>query len=143
MGALDLVQETCERAIQAFDGLRHGTNVKSWLFTILRNIWFNHLRRRQAAPKVVELDMEETPAQNGIAALEDPHSFYVSKVERQHVREAIDQLPVEFREVLLLREYEELSYEDIATVLVCPRGTVMSRLGRARSKLRSLLSEEG
>jgi RNA polymerase sigma-70 factor, ECF subfamily len=140
--AQDLVQETCVRAIKAVDSLRPGTNVKSWLFTILRNIWFNQLRRR-AAPKVVELDMEEAPAQNGVGASEDPHSIYVSKVERQHVREAIQQLPLEFREVVLLREYEELSYEDIASVLGCPRGTVMSRLGRARSKLRSLLSEKG
>jgi RNA polymerase sigma-70 factor, ECF subfamily len=141
--AQDLVQETCVRAIKAVDSLRPGTNVKSWLFTILRNIWFNQLRRRRAAPKVVELDMEEAPAQNGVGASEDPHSIYVSKVERQHVREAIQQLPLEFREVVLLREYEELSYEDIASVLGCPRGTVMSRLGRARSKLRSLLSEKG
>jgi RNA polymerase sigma-70 factor (ECF subfamily) len=138
--AQDLVQETCVRAIEAVDSLRHGANVKSWLFTILRNIWFNKLRRRRAAPRVVELDLEEAPAQNGVAASEDPHSIYVSKVERQHVREAIQQLPVEFREVLLLRAYEDLSYEDIARVLGCPRGTVMSRLGRARSKLRSLLS---
>ena len=138
--AQDLVQETCVRAIEAVDSLRSGSNVKSWLFTILRNIWFNQLRRRRAAPKLVELDMEEPPAQNGVAASEDPHSIYVSKVERQHVREAIQQLPLEFREVLLLREYEELSYEDIASVLGCPRGTVMSRLARARSKLRSLLS---
>ena len=88
--AQDLVQETCVRAIEAVDGLRLGSNVKSWLFTILRNIWFNQLRRRRAAPKVVELDMEEAPAQNGVAASKDPYSIYASKVERQHVREAID-----------------------------------------------------
>jgi len=141
--AQDLVQETCVRAIEAVDSLRPGTNVKSWLFTILRNIWFNQLRRRRAAPKVVELDVEEAPAQNGVAESENPHSIYVNKVERQHVREAIQQLPLEFREVLILREYEDLSYEDIASVVGCPRGTVMSRLGRARSKLRSLLSGKG
>lgn len=139
----DLVQETCVRAIQAVDSLRSGTNAKGWLFTILRNIWFNQLRRRRTAPKVIELDMEEAPAQNGVAASEDPHSTYVSKVEHRQVREAIEQLPLEFREVVLLREYEELSYEDIASVLGCPRGTVMSRLARARSKLRSLLSGKG
>ena len=87
--------------------------------------------------------MEEAPPQNGVAASKDPYSIYASKVERQHVREAIDQLPVEFREALILREYEDLSYEDIARVLGCPRGTVMSRLGRARSKLRSLLTGKG
>ncbi|HEY4050153.1 MAG TPA: sigma-70 family RNA polymerase sigma factor, partial [Acidobacteriaceae bacterium] len=65
---------------------------------------------------------------------------YVSNVEREQVRNAIQQLPLEFREVILLREYEELSYEEIATLLDCPAGTVMSRLARARAKLRELLS---
>jgi RNA polymerase sigma-70 factor (ECF subfamily) len=60
-------------------------------------------------------------------------------VERDQVRDAIQQLPDEFREIVVLREYEELSYQEIATLLDCPAGTVMSRLGRARSKLRSLL----
>ena len=71
----------------------------------------------------------------------DPHSLYISKVEREQVREAIQQLPVEFREIILLREYEELSYQEIAVVLGCPPGTVMSRLGRARSRLRVLPSD--
>jgi RNA polymerase sigma-70 factor (ECF subfamily) len=62
-------------------------------------------------------------------------------VEREQVREAIQQLPVEFREIILLREYEELSHQEIAVVLWCPAGTVMSRLGRARSRLRVLLSD--
>ena len=140
--AQDLVQGTCVRAIEAIGSLRQNTNVRGWLFTILRNIWFNQLRRRRVAAKVAELDMEEAPA-NGFGASEDPHSTYVSKVERQHVREAIQQLPLEFREVVLLRQYEDLSYENIANVLGCPRGTVMSRLARARSKLRSLLSGKG
>ena len=70
----------------------------------------------------------------------DPHALYISKVEREQVCEAIQQLPVEFRETILLREYEELSYQEIAVVLGCAAGTVMSRLGRARSRLRVLLS---
>jgi RNA polymerase sigma-70 factor (ECF subfamily) len=65
----------------------------------------------------------------------------VSKVQAEQVRAAIQELPVEFREVILLREYEDLSYLEIASVLDCPVGTVMSRLGRARAKLRALLSE--
>jgi len=64
---------------------------------------------------------------------------YVSDLEGEQVRQAIEQLPREFREIILLREYEELSYEDIAAMLQCPVGTVMSRLARARSKLRDLL----
>src|SRR5262249_32815780 len=109
----------------------------------LRNIWFNQLRRRRVAAKVAELDMEEAPAKNGFGASEDPHSTYVSKMERQHVRAAIPQHPLEFHEIVLLREYEDLSYKNIANVLGCPRGTVMSRLARARSKLQSLLSGKG
>jgi RNA polymerase sigma-70 factor (ECF subfamily) len=139
--AEDLVQETCVRAIQAIESLRPGSNVKSWLFTILRNIWLNRLRRRRAAPKMVELDGDESAAQTAVAAAaEDPHALYVSKVERQLVREAILRLSDEFREIIVLREYGDLSYQEIASILGCPAGTVMSRLGRARSKLRSLLS---
>jgi RNA polymerase sigma-70 factor (ECF subfamily) len=71
----------------------------------------------------------------------DSHDLYVSKIETEQVRAAILELPADFREVILLREYEDLSYKEIASVLDCPIGTVMSRLGRAREKLRTLLSE--
>jgi RNA polymerase sigma-70 factor (ECF subfamily) len=138
--AEDLVQETCVRAVQATESLRPDSNVKSWLFTILRNIWLNQLRQRRAAPKIVELDVDESTAETAVEPSKDPHALYVSKVERELVREAIQQLSEEFREIIMLREYGELSYQEIASVLGCPAGTVMSRLGRARSKLRSLLS---
>ena len=74
------------------------------------------------------------------ALLSIPYVFYVRKMEHEQVREAIQQLPVDFREVILLREVEELSYQEITTILDCPPGTVMSRLARARAKLRTLLS---
>lgn len=138
--AEDLVQETCVRAVQAVESLRPDSNVKSWLFTILRNIWLNQLRQRRAAPKMVELDVDESTAETAVEPSKDPHALYVSKVERELVREAIQQLSQEFREIIVLREYGELSYQEIASVLGCPVGTVMSRLGRARTKLRSLLS---
>ena len=89
---------------------------------------------------MVEIDVDETTADIAVETSKGPHSFYVSKLECEQVREAIRQLPVDFREVILLREYEELSYQEIASVLGCPVGTVMSRLARARSKLRPLLS---
>jgi RNA polymerase sigma-70 factor (ECF subfamily) len=69
----------------------------------------------------------------------DSHDLYVSKMEAEQVRAAIRELPVEFREIILLREYDDLSYQEISNVLGCPVGTVMSRLGRARAKLRTLL----
>jgi RNA polymerase sigma-70 factor (ECF subfamily) len=71
----------------------------------------------------------------------DSYDLYVSKMETEQVRAAIRQLPVEFREIILLREYEDLSYLEIASVLDCPVGTMMSRLGRARAELRAALSE--
>jgi RNA polymerase sigma-70 factor (ECF subfamily) len=138
--AEDLVQETCVRAVKAIESLQPGSNAKSWLFTILRNIWLNQVRQRRTAPKIVELDVDESTLGLAVEPSKDPHALYVSKVERDQVREAIQQLPEEFREIIVLREYEELSYQEIATLLDCPAGTVMSRLGRARSKLRSLLS---
>jgi len=138
--AEDLVQETYLRAMRAMRRLRPGSNVKSWLLVILRNIWLNELRRRRTTPKMVEIDVDETTADVVVETSKGPHAFYVSKLECELVREAIQQLPVDFREVIVLREYEELSYQEIASVLGCPVGTVMSRLARARSKLRPMLS---
>jgi RNA polymerase sigma-70 factor, ECF subfamily len=136
--AEDLVQETYVRAIGALGRPRTDSNVKSWLFTILRNIWFNQLRHQRTA-KLVAMDREES-AMDIAETAKDPYAFYVSKMEQEQVREAIQQLPVDFLEVILLREFEELSYQEIATILDCPAGTVMSRLARARAKLRTLLS---
>jgi RNA polymerase sigma-70 factor (ECF subfamily) len=135
--AEDLLQETYVRALGAMGRLRTGSNVKSWLFTILRNIWFNQLRQQRVA-KIVAMDGEES-AMDIAETGKDPYAFYVSRMEHEQVREAIQQLPLDFREVILLREFEELSYQEIATILGCPPGTVMSRLARARAKLRTLL----
>jgi RNA polymerase sigma-70 factor (ECF subfamily) len=138
--AEDLVQETYVRAIRAMGRLRDGSNVKGWLFTILRNIWLNELRQRRRAPEIVDVEADERTANLADEDAKNPHDAYVDKLERQHVRAAIQQLPEDAREVILLREWEELSYQEIATVLDCPVGTVMSRLARARLKLRDRLS---
>jgi RNA polymerase sigma-70 factor, ECF subfamily len=141
--AADLVQETYVRALKAKESLRPRSNVKSWLFTILRNIWLNQLRHKRRAPQIVELEAREAIADVAIETSKDPHAQYESKMEQDKVRNAIQQLPEEFREIILLREYEELSYQEIAAMLDCPVGTVMSRLARARAKLRALLSANG
>ena len=140
--AEDLVQETCLRALRAIGGLRAEESLKGWLFTILRNIWLNQLRQRRTTPDLIELDADENSAHEPADAAQDPYHEYVNRVEREQVRAAIQQLPLEFREIILLREYEELSYQEIAAMLECPPGTVMSRLARARAKLRDLLSSE-
>jgi RNA polymerase sigma-70 factor (ECF subfamily) len=136
--AEDLVQETCLRALRAIDGLQEQSNVKGWLFTILRNIWLNQVRRTRSVQ--IELDADTNGVADRADAAQDPHAVYASGVEQERVRAAIQQLPLAFREVVLLREYEELSYQEIAAMLDCPPGPVMSRLARARSKLRELLS---
>jgi RNA polymerase sigma-70 factor, ECF subfamily len=137
--AADLVQETYVRAMKPNSRLRGDSNIKTWLFTILRNIRLNQLQQQRTKPRMLELAADEDTADLIIETAKDPHALHVSKVEVEQVREAIMRLPLEFREIILLREYGEFSYREIAVLLCCPPGTVMSRLARARSKLRTLL----
>jgi RNA polymerase sigma-70 factor (ECF subfamily) len=134
--AEDLVQETYVRAMQAVSRLRPGSNIKGWLFTILRNVWLNQLRKRRSGPQFVDVDVAAELA----APTKNLHDLYVSRLEKEQVQAALQKIPLEFREIILLGEYEEFSYQEIAIVLDCPAGTVMSRLGRARTKLKTLLS---
>ena len=140
--AEDLVQETYLRAVRAFGGLVPDSNLKAWLFSIMRNIWLNQLRHSRSGPRFVELvaDFEEFTGP-GIIANDDPHSMLIRKIKGEDVRAAIESLPVRYREVVVLRDLEGFSYQEIAGILGCPAGTVMSRLGRAREKLRSVLSQ--
>jgi RNA polymerase sigma-70 factor, ECF subfamily len=135
--AEDLVQETYVRALQAVHGLRPNSNLKAWLSTILRNVWLNQLRRYKSGPKKVELDIEDRPDLANRS--NDPFAQYARKRDQQRLRKAILELPRQMREILILREYQELPYAEIADLMACPIGTVMSRLARAREKLRSLL----
>jgi RNA polymerase sigma-70 factor, ECF subfamily len=138
--AEDLVQDTFVRALQAMNRLRKDSNIKGWLFAILRNLWLNELRRHRSAPSVVELDFDSVAAGDLGGSVRDSHQILMSKQNADSIRSAIDQLSPDFREIILLREFEELSYDEIAKLLGCPVGTVMSRLGRARAKLRTLLA---
>ena len=140
-GSRGLGTGTYVRAIQALGRLRADSNMTSWLFTILRNLWLNQLRKRRNGPQMVEIEVEDGVANSIAEPSKNSHDLYVSRIEAEQVRAAIQELPVESREIILLREYEDLSYQEIAGVLECPVGTVMSRLGRARAKLRALLSE--
>ena len=135
----DLVQETYLRAMSAFERLRPNSNVKSWLFTILRNVYLNQTRdgfRR------LRLDIDEpVPGRWDFEdkSSKDPLFLYVAEAKQAEVRKAIEKLPDAYREVIVLREFEELSYKQIAQVLDCPSGTVMSRLSRARETLKEML----
>jgi RNA polymerase sigma-70 factor (ECF subfamily) len=139
--AEDLVQETYVRATRAAGGLRIDSNLKTWLFTILRNVWFTQLRRRRVRPQFIEIDGDEKTANLIAEASRNPLELYAAKVEHEQLREAVQNLPAKLREVVLLREFEELSYQEVARILDCPVGTVMSRLVRARARLRTALCE--
>jgi len=89
---------------------------------------------------MVEIDGDEGIVHDVVEPGKDPYSLYLNNHDAARVRSAIQQLSVDLREIILLREFESMSYQEIATVLNCPLGTVMSRLARARTKLRSLLS---
>jgi len=139
--AEDLVQETYLRAVRAFGQLAPGSNLKNWLYAIMRNIWLNQVRHAHSGPQFVEISDEQQGDSLGQASSADnPYASYLATVERESVRAAVGQLPLQYREVIVLREFEGLSYQEIAEILQCPAGTVMSRLGRAREKLRLLLS---
>jgi RNA polymerase sigma-70 factor (ECF subfamily) len=134
--AEDLVQETYARATGAANRFQSDTNLKAWLFVIMRNAWLNQVRHQNSGPRFVELDTNEQANETS----NNPHIVYLRKLEREQVRGAIESLPDAYREIVILRDLEGFTYQEIANVLNCPAGTVMSRLGRARAKLREALS---
>lgn len=138
--AEDLVQETYLRAVRAFGQLIPDSNLKGWLFTIMRNVWLNQLRHARAGPHFVELDRDREQMSELLTQPSDnPYEIYLRKARRDEVRTAIHSLPRPYRQVVVLRDIEGFSYQQIARILGCPAGTVMSRLGRARQRLRHLL----
>src|SRR5882672_10433883 len=134
--AEDVVQESYLRALKFFGGFR-GENSRPWLLTIVRNTCFTWLRKNRFSELSTELDeqihgREREPG--------NPESMLLAAAQSEMVRKAIEELPPEFREVIILREMEDLSYKEISAIASIPVGTVMSRLARARSKLQELLS---
>ncbi len=133
--AQDMVQEAYLRAFRFFGGF-HGTDARAWLLTIVRNTCYTWLKRKQAPE--FSCDFEEAVMTKESDEL-DPESSHELKVQAQLINEAIEKLPAEFREVVILRELEELSYKEIAAITGIPIGTVMSRLSRARKRLLAYL----
>jgi RNA polymerase sigma-70 factor, ECF subfamily len=129
--AQDMVQEAYLRALRFFGGFR-GTDARAWLLTIVRNTCYTWLRRNRSPELSCEFDeIVLTRESEG----PDPETEQLVKAQAKLVNDAIEKLPIEFREVVVLRELEELSYKEIAIVLEVPIGTVMSRLARARKRL--------
>jgi RNA polymerase sigma-70 factor (ECF subfamily) len=138
--AQDIVQEACLRAFKFFGGFQGG-DARAWLLKIVRNTSYSFLEKNRPASLSEEFDekihVSDAPAPDAEAVL-------VRSVESRMLREALDELPVKFREVIVLRELEGLSYKEIAEVTEIPIGTVMSSLARGRERLReSLLRARG
>ncbi len=135
----DLVQETMLKAYRAWDQYEKGTNAKAWLLTILRHAFINEYRRRTRHPETVDLDKIEPYAVFPEVQDEDPQGAFFDRIVDDEVLRAIDQLPVAFRETLVLSDVEGMSYQEIAGILGIPVGTVKSRLFRARQLLQGKL----
>jgi RNA polymerase sigma-70 factor (ECF subfamily) len=132
--AEDLVQETYVKALRGFSSFQVGTNFRAWIFRILRNAFLTS-RTGLKTKVALEDDSVETIA----SASPTPEELLVEQANREMVQAALSELSVPYREILLLCEVEEMSYEEIAQVLGIPAGTVMSRLHRARKALRANL----
>ncbi len=132
--AEDLVQETYAKALRGFSSFQTGTNFRAWMYRILRN---SFLSSRTGLKTMVVLDEESgesLPTENVT-----PEVLLLEQANREMVQQALEELPVQFREILLLCEVEEMSYQEISETLAVPMGTVMSRLYRARQALRTAL----
>ena len=129
--AEDVVQDACLRAMRFFSSMR-GDDARAWLFAIVRNTWYSRVSRRADQMETTRANRPHgEPADEAL----DPEEQVLQSHAVAHVRAAIDQLPPDFREVIVLREIEGLSYKEIAAVMRVPIGTVMSRLARARDRL--------
>ena len=134
--AEDVVQEAYLRAFKFFGGYRGGES-RTWLLTIVRNTSYSWLQRNRARELTEPIDDNQ---EDLISDFADPEKRLVQDVDVKMVRAALAELPLEFREVMVMRELEELSYKEIAAIADLPMGTVMSRLARGRRRLHSLLT---
>jgi len=133
--AEDVVQDACVRAIRYFSSLRDD-DARAWLFTIVRNAWYSRVSRKANVAEGTRLnDGQDERPDNAL----DPEERLLQQHTIALVRAALEQLPVDFREAIVLREIEGLSYREIAEVAGVPIGTVMSRLARARERLQTIL----
>ena len=134
------MQETYAKALKGFSSFQPGTNFRAWIYKILRNAFLTS-RTGLKATATVPLDLEDEE-EALLATKETPETILLQRWDEQLLRQAMEGLPVAYREILLLCEVEELSYQEISATLVIPMGTVMSRLSRARKALRGGLQQQ-
>jgi RNA polymerase sigma-70 factor (ECF subfamily) len=137
--AEDLVQDAYMRALKGFSSFQPGTNFKAWMFRIVRNMFLTS--RTKAQITQVPMEDEDGEEIDMPAVMETPESMLLSTRTRQQIQAALERLPVNFKEVILLCDVEEMKYQEIADLLEIPLGTVMSRIARGRKLLRGMLAE--
>lgn len=140
--AEDLIQDTYLKAFRFFHRFEEGTHIKAWLFKILTNTFINRYRKQQRDREVLEdWDWDQiAPPEPGFDASE---KSILDRFVSKQITEALEQIPADFRVVVILADLQDFSYKEIAEIVECPIGTVMSRLYRGRRMLRKLLYEFG
>ena len=144
--AEDLVQDVFMRAYRFFDKFERGTNMKAWLFKILTNTFINRYRRNVKERSIVDGSERDTVNERFISReaseyAENPEHYFFERLLSDDILRAIDQLPIDFRMVVILADLQEFSYREIAEIIGCPVGTVMSRLFRGRKLLQKTLRQ--
>ena len=142
--AEDLVQETYMKALRGFSSFQQGTNFRAWMYKILRNTF---LTTQTGLKAWATVSLNSDGDDDGAApaepvAADTPESVLLARVQHENIQNALEKLPVKFREIVLLCDVEEMSYQEIGETLGIPIGTVMSRLSRARKAMRALLTEQ-
>jgi RNA polymerase sigma-70 factor (ECF subfamily) len=140
----DLLQDTCLKAFRFIDRFQRGTNFKAWIFKILTNVFINRYRKLQRDRQVwseVEADGHHAHilAQGPTRDAQRPEETILDHLMSEDIREALEKLPADFRMAIILSDVEEFSYKEIAEIMDCPVGTVMSRLYRARRLMQRML----
>ena len=133
--AEDMAQESYLRAFKFFDGFR-GTDARAWLLAIVRNTCYTWLQQNRGRETMASFDEEIHTIENEAS---NPAKLVLKSDDREMLKQALEELPVEFRQVVVLRDLEELSYKQVAEIANIPLGTVMSRLARARERLKRIL----
>ena len=136
--AEDLVQETYMKALRGFSSFQQGTNFRAWMYKILRNTFLTTQAGLKASVSLDSDSGDDNTAEPVAAGT--PESVLLARVEQETIQKALEDLPVKFREIILLCDWEEMSYQEIGETLAIPMGTVMSRLSRARRAMRELLA---
>ena len=142
--AEDLVQETYFKAYRHYDKFQEGTNLKAWLFKIMKNSFINNYRKKQRVPPQsdfaeLEGSLESKIIEDAVGRIKDPEEEFLQTIVDEQVQGALDGLPPDYRIAVVLADLENFSYKEIADILEVPVGTVMSRLYRGRKQLESAM----